>query len=132
MNEEIVEILKRKNILSARTGLPKKGKEKCFERVKKLINLHPEDEEWCRNVAETAFTPNYQNSSFLDMCQEKEIVDDDYIPIDEEVYDELRGNWDEEIYTSFPIKDLRSFFDENTPDSTLPEPKFFNDDSECW
>ena len=130
MEEAFIEILKKKNVLYV-TGEPRPGKESCYERVKKLIRLHPDDPAWCEDVVQTAFTPNTQNSSFLDECLERGIVDEDYNPISEK-YDSLLELWDDSPYTPFPRKKFNKFFAENYKENELPEPVFFNDDSECW
>jgi hypothetical protein len=128
MNEEIVEILKEKAICFV-DGTPRPNRVEVYERVQKLINLHPDDPVWVEGVARTAFHPNRQNTSFIDVAQEKGIVDDDYVPIDEECYETLRDRWDDTVYESFPRKKVEAVFDE--PDDR-EKMKFFNDDSECW
>jgi len=128
MQEEIKKLLQERRILSAK-GTVKPGKEMAYDRVKKLIKLHPNDLVWVRGVASTAFMPNTQHASFIDVAQERGIVDDDYLPIDEEQYENLREHWDDNVYESFPRKKVELVFDETNDRERM---KFFNDDSECW
>ena len=125
---QIQEILKSRRILSA-NGTVKPEKQPAFDRVQKLVKLHPNDPAWVEGVVTTAFMPNTQNTSFIDVAQEKGIVDGDYVPIDEECYESLRERWDDAVYESFPRKRVEEvFIDTDKPERM----KFFNDDSECW
>lgn len=130
MEEKINKMLQERRILSTK-GTVKNGKEFAYARVQKLINLHPNDSVWVEGVASTAFTPNTQNASFIDVAQERGIVDDDYIPIDDEVYEDIRERWDGTVYEAFPRKTVEAVFDKGD-DSERERMKFFNDDSECW
>lgn len=128
MEEKIKEILKGRRILSAK-GTVRAGKEMAYDRVQKLIKLHPDDKVWVNGVASTAFMPNTQHTSFIDVAQERGVVDDDYVPIDEEQYENFREHWDDNVYESFPRKKVEAVFDEPNEREKM---KFFNDDSECW
>ena len=129
MKEKIQGFLQERRILSAK-GTVKKGQEMAYSRVQKLINLHPKDPAWVEGVARTAFRPNTQHSSFLDACQERGIVDENYIPVDEETYQELRDQWEDLPYESVPLKRIESFMDEALQDNGAPQAIFLNDDSE--
>lgn len=126
---QIQEILKSRRILSA-NGTVKPGKQPAFDRVQKLVKLHPNDPAWVEGVVTTAFTPNTQNTSFIDVAQERGVVDGDYIPIDEEEYEMLVERWDDSIYSPFPRKKVEEAFQSDGPERE--QMKFFNDDSECW
>lgn len=129
MEKEIVEILKGRRILS-NNGTVKPGKQAAYNRVQKLIRLYPEDPVWVKGVASTAFVPNTQHVSFLDVAQEKGIVDGNYVPVDEERYETVREQWDDNVYEPFSRKRVEAVFEEK---GDGPEKmKFFNDDSECW
>ena len=131
MEEKINKMLQERRILSTK-GTVKNGREFAYARVQKLINLHPNDPVWVEGVASTAFTPNTQNASFIDVAQERGIVDDDYIPIDEEVYEEIRDGWDAPVYEPFSRNKVESFFDEALKKFKAPDPIFHGDDDECW
>lgn len=131
MEKNILEILKQKNICTT-TGQPRKNRLAVFQRVEKLIKLHPDDPVWCEGVARTAFRPNTQHSSFLDACQERGIVDENYVPVDEETYQELRDQWEDLPYESVPLKRVEQFMDEVLNKFKAPDPIFHGDDDECW
>ena len=131
MQEEIKELLQERRILSAK-GTVKPGKELAYDRVQKLIKLHPNDKVWVRGVASTAFMPNTQHASFIDVAQERGIVDDDYLPIDDEVYEEVRDGWDAPVYEPSSRNKVESFFDEALNKFKAPDPIFHGDDDECW
>lgn len=126
--EEINKLLQQRRILSAK-GTVKPGKEMAYSRVQKLIKLHPNDKVWVNGVASTAFMPNTQHSSFLDACQERGIVDENYIPVDEEKYQDLRDQWEDLPYESVPLKKVEQFMDQELQEDR-PQAIFFNDDSE--
>ena len=131
MEEKIRELLQERRILSTK-GTVRKGQEIAYNRVQKLVKLHPNDPAWVEGVAGTAFTPNTQNTSFIDIAQERDIVDDDYLPIDEEIYDDIKENWGDQVYEPFPRKKVERFFNEALKKFKEPDPIFHGDDDECW
>lgn len=128
---QVKQLLQERRILSTK-GTVKPGKEVVYDRVQKLIKLHPDDPVWCEGVARTAFRPNTQHSSFLDACQERGIVDENYVPMDEETYQELRDQWEDLPYESVPLKRVEQFMDEVLNKFKAPDPIFHGDDDECW
>lgn len=128
---QIQEILKDRRILLS-NGKVKPGKEEAYLRVQKLIRLYPNDTAWVKGVASTAFVPNTQHVSFMDVAQEKGLLDENYIPVDEEEYETIRDRWDDNEYESFSRKRVEAVFEEKGDGSEREQMKFFNDDSECW
>ena len=129
MEEKVLSILKQKNICTA-TGQPRENRLAVFQRVEKLIKLHPDDPVWVEGVARTAFSPNKQQTSFIDIAQERGLVDENYVPIDSEEYERLKEEWDDTVYEVYPRSKVEPLFEKE--DEDRERMKFFNDDSECW